>query len=293
MADTQTARELTSKSFVSNLRFLNVTGTDKPKDISNMAIIFSVRQLKEVKDLTEFTKLAQESVQTFVNAKNGTNKTIENLSHIIAHIVLPIPNSLSESISHGWQTQQGIQAKAGDTLSSFVSGKIDQQLQKFNIGGVGDLNISSIVGQASSLTGARAPIVDPSYFQQYSGTEPRKFSFSWDLVIQTAEEAKTIFKIIQKFKEYSAPEKLISNAVLTAPNYWDIKLGNKLLNSSMNIQHSVVTQVDVDYAASGIMDMYFDGTPKFIKLTIGFAEIRAITREDFKNIEIQGVGNEK
>jgi len=281
MANTQTARELTSKRFVSNLRFLNVTGITAPKDISNMAIIFSVRQLKDFKNLDDFKAKTKTVANAIIDAKADPIKnTIDKQSSIIAHIVLPIPNSLSESISHGWQTQQGIQAKAGAGISSFI-----EKTTGFDA--------NAVIGQAANLTGTRAPIVDPSYFQQYSGTEPRKFSFSWDLVIQTAEEAKTIFEIIQKFKEYSAPEQLLSAAILKAPNYWDIKLGNKLLNSSMNIQHSVVTQVDVDYAASGIMDMYFDGTPKFIKLTIGFAEIRAITREDFKNIEIQGVGNEK
>lgn len=276
---TQTASELsTSSKYATNYRYLGVYSTEKNVQSGNMAIIFQVRQLKDFKNLEDFTKATKDTIKLFGNAEVSevAKSSLEKNSNIISNIVLPLPNSLSESISHGWQTTAGLQAGAGKSISSIVEG----------FTGI-DPNVA--IGQAANLTGSRAPIVDPSYFQQYSGTEPRKFSFSWELVIQTKAEAQKIFEIIQKFKQYSAPEIMSSNAILKAPNYWDIKIGNKLLQTSMNIQHSVITQVDVDYAGSGLMDMYFDGTPKFLKLTIGFAEIKAITRADFAAVPVTGV----
>ncbi len=276
---TQTAAQLSTQSkYATNYRYLGVYGTEKNVQSGNMAIIFQVRQLKDFKNLAEFTEATKKTIELFGNAdvSEAAKSSLEKKSSIISNIVLPLPNSLSESLSHGWQTTQGIQAGAGKSISSILEG----------VTGI-DPNVA--IGQAANLTGSRAPIVDPSYFQQYSGTEPRKFSFSWELVIQTKIEAQKIFEIIQKFKQYSAPEIMASNAILKAPNYWDIKIGNKLLQTSMNIQHSVITQVDVDYAGSGLMDMYFDGTPKFLKLTIGFAEIKAITRADFAAVPVTGV----
>ena len=275
----QTAKGLSTKdNFKKNYRYLGVFQPDKNTKSDNMTIIFQVKQLKDFKDLASAKTGLESVINTFAkedSAAEAIEYIVEKNSNIIANIVLPLPNSLSESLSHGWQTTTGLQAKAGKTLSGLMEG----------FTGV-DPNVA--IGQAANLTGTRAPIVDPSYFQQYSGTEPRKFSFSWELVIQTKAEAQTIFEIIQKFKQYSSPEILLSNAVLTAPNYWEILIGNKLLDTSMNIQRSVITQVDVDYAASGLMDMYFDGTPKYLKLTIGFAEVRAITRRDFAKVAVTG-----
>jgi hypothetical protein len=185
-------------------------------------------------------------------------------------ITLPLPNAFSEELRHDWSKETGLAKDAASKLSSVV-GKLGN--------GAGDVAMKALQ-ETAAKSGSRVPGADPGYFQKYNGTDCRSFSFAWDLIIESTAMAENFFKIINNFKICSSPDQVVSNAILEAPNFWLIDVANPHLKS-IHFQPVVITAVNVDYAGSGIMDLYFDGTPKYLKLTISCAEISAMTKQLF------------
>lgn len=307
---TQTAKDLSTKSkYVSNMRFLG-SNSQSQTDIAG-SIVFLAKisadlavtgfkstppppaeataPTPESNNVEKIAKASTtEATGIFENAKNVAvtlsdknfaKKQLEK-GKLVASIVLPLPNALSESISHSWDKEKSAQSKIIEAGSNLL-------------GSVAGINAQNAIAQAAGMAGTRYPVIDPGFFQQYSGTEPRRFSMSWDFVIETQEQANTIFNIIKNFKAYSSPSQKISNVVLMSPNFWLIKINNKRLSNALNLQPVVITQVDVDYAGSGFMDMYYDGTPKYLKVNIGFAEIRAVTTEDWISVQTESEKGKK
>jgi hypothetical protein len=183
-------------------------------------------------------------------------KKIVDKSEIRLAIALPLPNELSESLTHGWNTTDTVQA-------DFLNGVMDKTIAGFGL--------NKILGQMTNNL-ARKPVVDPGYFQDYKSTEPRSFTFSWDLVPRNKEEAKTIREIIMNLKKYTLPSRGIDSFTMNSPHHFDVSFGNILFSEMVNMQGLVCTNIQVDYATDGAMQMTHDGMPKIIKLTMSFNE---------------------
>ena len=50
-------------------------------------------------------------------------------------------------------------------------------------------------------------MLNPGYFQNYTGSGLRNFNFSYDFIPKNSDEALQITKIVQAFKQYSSPQK--------------------------------------------------------------------------------------
>ena len=183
-----------------------------------------------------------------------------------AIITLPLPNAFAETINHSWEKSTGLSA-------DLINGALGKLL--------GGDAVTKGISQTASNIGVRAPVTDPGYFQRYGGTDVREFSFQWDFVIESKADANAVTAIILNFKQFSAPSQLLTLVSLLAPNYWIVNIGNPYLAESLMLQPLVIKSVAVNYAASSTMEVYSDGTPKYINLTISMAEISAITRETF------------
>ncbi len=173
-------------------------------------------------------------------------------------ITLPLPNELTDSQSHKWETTEGFVGKMGKTL--------------MDKGGV-----NSIIGELSSSLGSRKPMVDPGYFQDYNGTEPRTFSFSWDLIPDNSIDAESINAIIYNLKKFTLPTSTINGISLLSPFVFDIEIKNKKINNLMNMNNVVCTEMNVNYAAEGALQYFADGSPKYIKLDMTFIERSTVT----------------
>jgi hypothetical protein len=259
----------------------DTTQTSKTFANEKSPSVYSFRNLSPNMIIT-FTACIADKSKNAEDAKNKnltsdeatTHKTLaENLlqnkrSQIV--IGMPLPNAFSEDLRHEWAKETGIAKDAASKLGS-VLGKYG--------GGAGDVAMKALQ-ETAAKSGTRVPGADPGYFQKYSGTECRTFSFSWDLIIESDLMARDIFTAINNFKIYSSPDQVITNAILEAPNFWLIDVSNPKLKS-IHFQPVVITAVTVDYAGSGMMDLYFDGTPKYLKLTVACSEISAMTKQLF------------
>jgi len=241
-----------------------------PSDLApDLSISFMA---KEVNINSDFEKAYEDSKKQILSTNNeGGKKTLaQNLldkSEARCTIVLPLPNSFLESVSHNWGKETGL-------ASDVVSGAMDK------LGSAGKF-AAKAVGQTTANTAVRMPTTDPGFFQKYTGTEPREFNFSWDFVIKSKADANSITSIIKDFKMYSAPSELASNIALLAPNFWVVDIKNSYLKTSLMLQPMVIKSVAVNYTGSSLMEVYKDGTPKFINFSISLSEISAITRQTY------------
>lgn len=197
--------------------------------------------------------------------QSRTKKISGNLVKTIYGIALPLPNELSDSQSHQWETSEGVVGSVGGSISNT------------EIGGV---SVTKALGEMASSSGYRKPLIDPGYFQDYKGTEPREFTFSWDLVPNNALEVDAIMSILYNLKKYTLPKSTVNGITLLSPYLFDIQIGNPRINSLMNMNNVVCKSMEIDFSADGGLQFLPDGMPKYMKLQMTFAE-RSLVTSDF------------
>jgi len=194
---------------------------------------------------------------------NSKTKKLSNLSTVYG-VALPLPNELTESQSHQWEQTSGI------------SGDIAEKAAGISFKGI---NVMKALGEVSSGGGARKPLIDPGYFQDYKGSEPREFSFSWDLIPGNKSEADNIIAILYNLKKFTLPTATINGMSLLSPYLFELKIGNPLINSIMNMNNVVCKSMDINYSAVEGLQFFEDGMPKYMKLDMSFAERSSVTSD--------------
>ena len=178
---------------------------------------------------------------------------------------LPLPNELMDGQSHRWEMETGL-------VGQLAGGVVD----KVSIKGVG---VNKLLGEASMSLGFRKPMVDPGMFQNYGGSAPRNFDFSFDMIPNNDEEAIAIMNIILNLKKFSLPRSIIGGVSLLAPFIFEIEIGNDNMRKLINMNDVVMTDIRVNYGADGNMQMFSNGMPKYITLNLSFAERSLVTAE--------------
>ena len=178
---------------------------------------------------------------------------------------LPLPNELMDGQSHRWEMETGL-------VGQLAGGVVD----KVSIKGVG---VNKLLGEASMSFGFRKPMVDPGMFQNYGGSAPRNFDFSFYMIPNNDEEAIAIMNIILNLKKFSLPRSIIGGVSLLAPFIFEIEIGNDNMRKLINMNDVVMTDIRVNYGADGNMQMFSNGMPKYITLNLSFAERSLVTAE--------------
>lgn len=184
---------------------------------------------------------------------------------------LPLPNELLDSQSHRWEMETGI-------LGNLIGSNVD----KLSVKGVG---ASKVLAEASMSFGFRKPMVDPGMFQNYGGSAPRNFNFSFDLIPNNHQEAESIMNIILNLKKFSLPRSIVGGVSLLAPFLFEIEIGNEKMRKLINMNDVVMTEIGVNYGADGNMQFFSNGMPKFIQLNLAFAERSVVTAEFYDSQE--------
>ena len=71
---------------------------------------------------------------------------------------------------------------------------------------------------------------------------------------------------------------------MTAPCFFTFTFNNETLQLLTNIRPCIITNIGVNYGASGVLESTMDGMPKFITVTISMAELRTIMNEQWGDI---------
>lgn len=183
--------------------------------------------------------------------------------------VLPLPNELNENQTHQWESTEGI---VGSTLGGLADTNF-----------VGGLSIHKALGELANKSAQRKALINPGYFQDYRGTRPREFNFTWDLIPNSKIEADQIYAILLRLKKYTLPATLKGSGGLglSSPYLFDIIVGNKRIRTLMNMNNVVCTNMSIGYSADNSLQMFGDGTPKHMTLQMSFAEKSTVLASDY------------
>ena len=222
-------------------------------------------------------------------ALNSINETIKETSGIPdgfdldSSVTLPYPISLSDNQNHNWENTEGVVSQ----VASNVLGASGESLGA-NLGGA----VKKILGDGKKMyaglmnsLGVRKAIIDPGYFQNYTGSTPRSFTLAYTLVPQSQKEAQTIKDIILWFKQYSSPTYVPNTPLMGAPFIFNISFaGNQYITDMFKMDKCVLTGISVDYASDGSFMLYKDGFPKQIGLALNFAEVELKYAQDYAGL---------
>lgn len=200
------------------------------------------------------TKASKKSIEKIHEIREGKH------SELVSTIVLPLPNEFNEGQNHNWGEETGV-------LSRLASGITD--------------TTDKVFGELADQAHIRKPMINPAYFQNYSGSGLRDFSLSFDLIPNNSDEAIVITDIIKTIKKYSSPGLAYANSVMIAPNYFKLKFNNEFIDLLVNAKDVVLKNIDVTYGAEGKMEMFHDGRPKHIKMSLTFGERRLKTQVEW------------
>ena len=202
-----------------------------------------------------------------------------------ACITLPLPNSFQENLSHSWNKTEGMIASA---LSGAINSKV-QSMQSNGKGGKGvakvisGLDLTKATGAFADSLGIRKPMLNPNYWQNYTGTDPRGFGFEIEFIPQSQAEAKIVKDVIKTFKAYSSPELIMGSVSVLSPHYWNIIISNAEITDMYRMDNLVLTQISIDYSADGKMALHGDGMPKYIKMNLNFTESHVTYMQNYQD----------
>ena len=187
-------------------------------------------------------------------------------------------------------------------VTKFID-NITKQFQELRGGGAGlggpglkQYGLQFIPQLVSGATGAqlmamsRGQVFNPNVELLYKTPDMRKFSFGFNFVPKSPEEAVIVQQIILNFKTWSAPE-AIEGGMLKVPHIWDIAYmsrgeENKFMNK---FKAAACTSVTVQANPQTDSHVTFDnGMPIETVMGLNFQEVDIITRKD--HIEAGGQG---
>ena len=295
----------------------------------------------------------------------GLLNTTDTVSNLKAIITLPMPEQFGDDLVHTWEkkdTLESLDAGAQSATDAMIGvaalSSIFKSIQGIAAPLIGTLSLSKVVtgflnagkspsvGLMSMFSGARKTLVNPDYWQNYTGSDPRTFEFKYVFQPRSREEATEVLNILRVFKMLSSPRlenvieggsfgksikevftggftseegeatltkeqavagvektlgtdlkkfleeksgqslKNLSNAqsfvgAIKQPHYWKIVLGNNHLNNLTKMTELVCTKVGVSFGSSK-MEVFSDGIPKIMELSLSFAEIKLKYENDFE-----------
>jgi hypothetical protein len=232
-------------------------------------------------DALSYVPEINETVDQYTNNLEANMRQKSSKKGVLkASITLPLPNIFQDSQSHGWSTESGIVGTIGQSVTSIDVGSIASKILGSHGSG---LSADKVIGAAASSFGVRKPIIDPGYFQNYTGSDPRSFTTEFNFIPSSKTEAESIISIIMKLKQFSSPQKSLG-IFLLAPHFFEFKFDNGYINALVKMGRVVLKDISIDYGADGAMQMTGDGIPKFITMSLIWQEVDLTTSHDYSHV---------
>lgn len=210
----------------------------------------------------------------------------------VADIFLYIPDTLNFQYNVTYVDKTILGAAAGffggiktPNLSK-NSKQTDEQKRSQAMKDMGTSTISSAVKNFGTLALQKAGYaVNPQLQLLFQGISFRTYQMAFVFTPYSRQEAETVKKIIQIFRENAAPEiSTASGGMFFIPpaSFTPEFLFNGQVNSNINkVAESVITNIDVNYSPNG-WAAHDDGAPVQTTLTIQFQELELIDKNKIK-----------
>jgi len=241
-------------------------------------------------------------------------------------ILLPIPQGISDTSSVGWGDDSLNTAEAfgaselsktmqgGDLTQGFKDLVVNSStaLQNSTTNGAAQKGVlsyfvskltNSLGGNTSPeglLTRATGQTLNPHMELLFKSVSLRSFTFGFDFAPRDADEALEVKNIIRAFKKYMAPKNAGQNnstnsgpggIFISSPNVFQLeyRTGNKKHPFLNSFKPMALTNMSVNYAASGAYATYEDATPVHLQMNLAFQELNPVYFEDYTDSDT-GVG---
>jgi hypothetical protein len=239
-----------------------------------------------------------------------------NLTNSLYQILLPMPQGISDTNMVNWgdDSLNPLAAAGIGAAEDAISGKPIKSINNLitatknvAISGNGQNAITAFMSAMavnnfganlsgeSILSRTSGQILNPNMELLFKGVQLRSFNFTFNMSPRDDVESKSVKSIIRAFKK-SMAARTSSGAgaglFIDSPNVFQLEYrsgGEKhpFLNS---FKPCALTNMAVDYTASGVYATYEDATPVHMKLTLAFQELNPIYFSDYDDSNDVGVG---
>jgi hypothetical protein len=239
-----------------------------------------------------------------------------NLKNPEYQILLPMPQGISDSNMVDWgddslnplaaaglgaskEIIQGNAQKVIDNLPSVLkntatSGNGQDLVTNYFAAKAVNAFGANVTGE-SILARSTGKILNPNMELLFKGVQLRSFNFSFNMAPRDEKEAAAVKNIIRTFKKSMAPKTSSGTGgglFVDSPNVFQLeyKSGNKKHPFLNSFKPCALTNMAVDYTASGAYATYEDATPVHMKLTLSFQELNPVYFSDYDDSNDIGVG---
>ena len=256
----------------------------------------------------------------FFKLKSFTDKfnepsTQKELEKNARFIFLPIPQQVSDaiSVSYAEDTLNPLQAAGLKATAALIDNpselltagqKITDALgSKLDAGTITALK-AALSGQALNALGANVSssaiigratgqILQSNLELLFSGVTLRSFPFVYDFTPRDPREAEVVKGIISTLKKAMVPKGGRDALFIKSPDVFalEYKSGNKNHPFLNSFKLCVLSDMSVNYTASGTYATYGDASPVHIQVQMTFKEINPVYAEDYDNLSEGGYTN--
>ena len=254
------------------------------------------------------------------NTQAFTEPMEDKKKKIKAIICLPMPRNITDSqgVQYGESSLNPIEAVGLAGASQIIQGQTDAlkrafsstleaggtalsdpQTQRTIAGALSGTAIGALGGNVNAnqlISRASGQILNPNLELLFQGVGIRNFPFQFQFFPRNPHEGLTVMNIIRKLKTEMAPRRTAkdsnsSNGVfIRTPSVFQLTYmkgseKHPFLNSFLP---AVLSDMKVNYSASGAHSTFYDGTPTHIRMDLQFKELNPLYAEDYDTVG--GVG---
>jgi hypothetical protein len=179
---------------------------------------------------------------------------------------LPLPNNISDNTAHNYESSVLGVTERMMTKAPYLVAKI--------------LKPSMVDGATKAIEemieiGKRKNIaINPQKVNTYSGTDLRRFTFTYTLIPANDIEYNDILRGLLAFKYHMSGDAPQNSLFVSQKSVFKISFGNKQIAQMLEIENVFfnLTAINISYGADGNMSMTHDGAVKQITLSLSFVE---------------------
>ena len=251
----------------------------------------------------------------------GSNTTVsENGGRVLKHpkhtIFLPIPRQIQDanSVSYDSSKLDPLEAAGSAIIKQGIEspsvGLVQDALKAIGegvdlIGENTDAIASAIAGRAIGALGGNVTanaliargsgaILNPNLESLFQGVKLRQFPFTFEFFPRNpteAEQVKMIIRVLKRSMSAKNNKDKGGGVFIKQPDIFQLRYmkgasEHPFLNKFLPMH---LTDMKINYAASGTYSTFYDGTPSHMSVSCSFQEVNPVYQEDFDDAG-QGVG---
>ena len=275
--------------------------------------ITGIKATREVNGVGTFALEQGSQSQAFTEPEEERKKLIRSV------ISLPMPRNITDTtgVQYGEASLNPIEAVGLAGGSALLQGNIDNLKNAFsatiNKGGQALQDKSTQEAIAASLSGtaigalggnvnanqvisrASGQILNPNLELLFQGVGLRVFPLQFQFFPRNNQEGKIVMNILRTLKMEMAPSRTskegnANGVFIRTPSIFQLtymkgKKPHPFLNKFLP---TVLSDMKINYTASGAHSTFYDGTPTHIRLDLQFKELNPLFKEDYDGVG--GVG---